>query len=113
MPRGQGRKVRAGADILRSPSLSTAHRNMISVAQDSVIKRITYMGSAALEVNGDWPSHNFDDWRLQEAMMLTDLVTYLPDDILTKVDRASMAHSLEARFRCSTRVSWRPWCRCH
>ena len=39
----------------------------------------------------------FSDLGLTERMLWTDVETYLTDDILVKVDRMSMAHSLEVR----------------
>ena len=58
-----------------------------------------------LLINGNEPKTILDDHELDqffkslsERMMYLDQINYLPNDILTKVDRASMSTSLEARL---------------
>lgn len=68
----------------------------------------------------DWKADPGTIPQFYERMMLRDLVFYLPDDILVKVDRASMGVSLETRaplldhrvvewvWRLPTALKWRP-----
>ena len=50
--------------------------------------------SSIVSPNKEWGLHE----NIENAMMALDTTNYLPDDILTKVDRAAMGVSLETRI---------------
>ena len=83
------------ATLLETPSLDALYTNLVSHWQQPAV--------LVLGAGGEPPTALTDPRRKAsladavERMMFTDLLSYLPDDILTKVDRASMAVSLEAR----------------
>lgn len=82
------------ADLLRARDDDDRYRLLVSIWRDPAV--VVLDGSAP-------PLATLDDVGCAPVvhpihrMMLADLIGYLPGDILTKVDRASMAVSLEAR----------------
>jgi len=89
-----GEKARKLADVL---SLSDGHafyRQLTSHWTDPASVVIGATEPATLiTTNAAWPKTD----SLEHAMMAMDAQTYMADDILTKVDRAAMAISLETR----------------
>jgi asparagine synthase (glutamine-hydrolysing) len=68
------------------------------------LKRELYTAEFAEAVAGQKTSAVFDQWfdrakglGILDSTLLTDQMTYLPNDLLVKVDIATMANSLEAR----------------
>lgn len=82
------------AEWIRPEGFNSFYRNSIShmKASDQIV-----LGANALETEFETFAKILGNFKPQEKMMLLDSLTYLPGDILTKVDRASMAVSLEAR----------------
>lgn len=93
-PRMPGDKAHKLAGVLRAEDDAAFYRYLISHWQDPTqIVKNAAESDTLLTRKADWPETNsFVEW-----MMAIDAQTYLPDDILVKVDRAAMANSLETR----------------
>ena len=89
-----GNKLHKLAEIGRSQDPTAVYRSLISVwARPSQV----VIGAGDIDQLRELPSAINDIQNFTERMMLSDLISYLPGDILAKVDRASMGESLEVR----------------
>lgn len=89
-----GDKLHKGAAVLSSASVDELYTGLVSHLQDPA-DYVIGGKEPATRLTGLCP--NIDGLNAVERMMLLDVVSYLPDDILAKVDRAAMAVSLETR----------------
>jgi asparagine synthase (glutamine-hydrolysing) len=89
-----GDRMHKIAGAITSQSMADLYRGMTSHWQDPASLVIGGQEPPTL-LTGNQP--HLEGLSDVERMMALDLVTYLPDDILAKVDRAAMAVSLETR----------------
>ncbi len=88
-----GDKLHKGAGVIGAASLEELYKGMVATGwlQPRDVVRGFYEEKTSLRLP------NLPGLTDVERMMAFDLINYLPDDILTKVDRASMGVSLETR----------------
>jgi asparagine synthase (glutamine-hydrolysing) len=91
-PEGLGNKIQKLAGVLTVKDCSSLYKHFVSHWSDP----------EELVINGTEPPTQITQPKMElenivEQMMLLDSLTYLPDDILCKVDRAAMVVSLETR----------------
>lgn len=90
-----GDKMHKGAEALANPSLSALYLNLVSHWNEPASLVVGGIEPPTLLKGNEPPLSELDGI---QRMMALDLLTYLPDDILTKVDRAAMNVSLETRI---------------
>lgn len=90
-----GHKLHKAANVISSKSIRNLHFKLISQIHNPSDWLLNFNEYTTF-LNDDVERFvGLDD---TEKMMAYDLITYLPTDILTKVDRAAMAVSLETRI---------------
>ena len=93
---GFGTKVhRLGERLRVTDSLDDLHRNMASTWIEPETVMAGNVSEPPSQLDDPLPTFGADDPAMR--MMLQDMRSYLPDDILCKVDRAAMGVSLETR----------------
>lgn len=89
-----GEKFHKGAAMLGSKSVAELHLGLASQWKNPT-EIVINSTEPATFLSGSVP--NLPELNDAERMMILDMLSYLPDDILVKIDRAAMGVSLETR----------------